>query len=337
MELASIEALRQLPFERACTEWLESRKHHICPRTYLDYAYYIKRLSPYFGAVKLAEIDGDMLRAYQHQRIKEASPPTINKELSLVIQIRKRINNPIKDYQPLQQSKDYEAPGRALTPSEESVLERTCKTFAEHKSWDVAALCLLLAMRTGMRRCEILSLKLKDIQFGQPSIIEIPRRGAKRVSSERPIVLLGDAEWAVQKLIERCRDKCGGFLPDHYLIPFRRVDHSYDPGRPAKHYRDGIEHIFEVAGIENFRPHDTRHHALSKALRNPRVSLTVAREQFGHVSNKMQRRYYHGSLENLILIAQAMEKKSPPLPKAKLNQKAAIRPANVLQMPARAL
>jgi integrase len=54
-----------------------------------------------------------------------------------------------------------------------------------------------------------------------------------------------------------------------------------------------------------------RHHAMSKALRNPRVSLAMAREQFGHVDNKMQRRYYHGNLENLIAVARALDEKKP--------------------------
>lgn len=297
-----------MPFADACDNWLESRRYHIAPRTYQDYSNYIKILSKYFESVRLPEIDGDMVRAYQHDRMKRAGPTTINKELGIIIQIRKRINRPLEDYQALQVPKDYETPGRALTPSEETSLERTCKVFSTHEKWGAAACCLLLAMRTGMRRCEILSLKLKDIHMGNPSILEIPRRGAKRVSSERPIALVGDAEFVVQKLIERAQ-RNGAFMPDHYLIPFRRKDHSFDPERPARHYRAGIDHLFSIAEIEHFRPHDTRHHAISKALKNPAVSLTVAREQFGHVSNKMQRRYYHGSLENLILIAKAMEKK----------------------------
>lgn len=309
--LMSIAALQSMPFADACDNWLESRRYHIAPRTYQDYSNYIKILSKYFESVRLPDIDGDMVRAYQHDRMKRAGPTTINKELGIIIQIRKRINRPLEDYQPLQQSKNYEEPGRALTPSEEARLERTCKVFSTHEKWGAAACGLLLSMRTGMRRCEILSLKLKDVHLGNPSILEIPRRGAKRVSSERPIVLVGDAEFAMEKLIQRCREACGGFMPDHYLIPFRRKDHSYDPERPARHYRAGIDHLFSVAEIENFRPHDCRHHATSKLLKNPRVSLPMAVKQLGWINPKMVDRYFHGNLENLILMAQALDQKKP--------------------------
>src|SRR5690348_3944983 len=112
--LMSIAALQSMPFADACDNWLESRRYHIAPRTYQDYSNYIKILSKYFESVRLPEIDGDMVRAYQHDRMKRAGPTTINKELGIIIQIRKRINRPLEDYQALQVPKDYETPGRAL-------------------------------------------------------------------------------------------------------------------------------------------------------------------------------------------------------------------------------
>jgi integrase len=312
----SIAALAQMSVADACENWLESRKYHIAPRTFESYHHHIKTFGPFFAGLLISDLDGDHLRRYQHERSKHAAPDSINKELGVIIQVRKRINRPIEDYQRLQQSKNYESPGRALTVSEEVSLERTCKVFAKHKSWDVGALCLLLAMRTGMTRCEILSLKLKDVDLdSDPAQLIIPRRGAKRVSRERRLVLLGDALWAMQGLVQRCQDKCGGVEPDHFLVPFRVSRDHYDPVRPAKHYREAAEHIFAIAGIEGFWPNFCRHHAVSKGLRNPKMSLAMANEQFGWVNPKMQKRYYHGSLDNLIAMAQALDeqpvKKSP--------------------------
>lgn len=300
----SIATLAQLPVRDACEEWLESRKHHICPRTFIDYSNYIKTVSPFFSRLLITDLDGDHLRRYQHERSLSAGPETINKELGVIIQVRKRINRPIEDYQRLQQRKDYESPGRRLTPAEEAVLTRVCKASADHETWDVAALCILLAMRTGMTQWEILNVKLKDITLGDVSTIFVDRRGAKRVSRERSVVIVGDAEWAAHKLIERCQNKCGGFLPDHYLIPGMNRDHSYDPTRHATSYRSGIEHLFAIAEIEA-RPNDMRHHSMSKALSSPRCSLAAVRDQYGHVSNKMQKRYYHGNLQNQKIVAEA--------------------------------
>jgi integrase len=308
--LGSRAALAQMSVSDACENWLESRKYHLAPRTFEGYHHHIKTVSPFFSGLLIIDLDGDHLRRYQYERSKHAAPETINKELGVIIQVRKRINRPIEDYQRLQQAKDYESPGRALTASEEVSLERTCKTFAKHKSWDVAAMCLLLAMRTGMTRCEMLSLKLKDVELDlTPAQLLIPRRGAKRVARERRLVLLGDALWAMERLIARCREKCGGSEPDHFLVPFRISRDHYDPTRPAKHYKEAAEHIFAIAGIENFWPNFCRHHAVSKGLRNPRMSMAMANEQFGWINPKMQKRYYHGSLENLIAVAQALDEK----------------------------
>jgi hypothetical protein len=128
------------------------------------------------------------------------------------------------------------------------------------------------------------------------------RRGAKRVQRERTIVLVDDALWAVQRLIKRAAEKCGATDPDHFLIPYTKKDHKHDPTRQAVGYREGMGHLLAICDT-NFRRYDLRHHAISKALSDPRVSLAAARMQFGHVDDKMQKRYYHGNLETLKIVA----------------------------------
>jgi integrase len=313
--LMSIATLSSMSVTDACENWLESRRHHISPRTFQDYSYYIKTIAPFFQGLLVKDIDGDTLRRYQHDRSQFAGPETINKELGVIIQVRKRINRPIEDYQRLQQKKDYETVGRALTPSEETVFERVCISAADHRKWDVAALCSLLSMKTGMGPGEILSLKIKDVMLGSPSYVIVPRRGAKRIRRERTVVLVDHAEWAAQKLIERAREKCGSFLPDHYLIPYMRKDRSFDATRPARGYRSGMEHLLSLCETQ-FRRYDLRHHAISKALGNPKVSITSAELHFGHITQRMKNRYYHGDLDTLKVVAEAIaakreEKKQP--------------------------
>lgn len=290
----------------ACESWLESRRFHVAPRTFYDYQHYIKTFSPFFSGLLITDIDGDTLRKYQHDRRQKVGPGLVNKELGVIIQTRKRIQRPIVDYQPLQLPKDYETPGRALEASEEEIWARTCRAAAEHKTWGTAALCSLLSLRTGLGPGEILSLKLKDVTLSGPEpMLEIPRRGAKRVRRERAVGLVGEALWCAEKLVKLAGAR-GALEPDHFLIPRRNRDNSYDPTQPAKGFRESFEKLRDIAGIK-FRFYDHRHTAVSKGLRNPKVTLPMAKDHFGWISTKMIEKYYHGNSENRRVMAAALD------------------------------
>jgi integrase len=211
--------LKQLPFREAAEAWLTTRRGHIAPRTMLDYSYYVKTLASYFGEMRLAEISGDQVRAYQAIRSHTAGPGLINKECGVLCQMRARVGLPLADYQPLQMPKDWETVGRKLGDSERAVWERVCKAAADHHSWDAAALCSLLSMKTGLGPGEILSLKLRDVTLDDPRRVEIARRGAKRIRRERVVLCPDDAGWALEKLVRRAIDKCGADSPEHFLVP----------------------------------------------------------------------------------------------------------------------
>lgn len=302
----SIAALTNLPVRDACEAWLESRRFHIAPRTFYDYQHYIKTFSPDFTGLLITDVDGDTLRAYQQKRRKQVGPGLINKELGVIIQVRKRIQKPITDYQPLQMPKDYETPGRALSASEEEIWAATCRAAADHKSWATAALVSLLSLRTGCGPGEILSLKLQDIAVDGPEpMIEVPRRGAKRVRRERAVGLLGEGLWAARKLIKLANQR-GSVEPGHFLIPARNRDNSWDPTRPAKGFRESFEKLKDAARIK-FRFYDHRHTAVSKGLRNPKASVQMNVDHFGWISPKMIQKYYHGNSDNRRVMAAALD------------------------------
>jgi len=140
MELLSIADIVQLPFRSAATAWLESRRYHLAPRTFDCYSRYIIKIAPFFREMKIPEITGDQLRAYQHARRMEVDSSVVNKELSVIVMIRKRLGCPLTDYQRLPADKFYEPPGRALEEHEEETLLRVCREAADHQTWDTAAL-----------------------------------------------------------------------------------------------------------------------------------------------------------------------------------------------------
>ena len=160
---------------------------------------------------------------------------------------------------------------------------------------------------TGLGPGEILSLKLKHVRMS-PAQITVPRSGAKRMKRERSISLNAEAATALEMLTLRARRKCLCADPEHYLIPRRNKDHSYDPTRPGKGWRGGLDHLLGIADIK-IRCYDFRHHAVSKALRNPDVSPEGAKAYFGWVNPRMFERYGHMNRKTLDVVAAAMSKK----------------------------
>jgi integrase len=316
--------LGSMPFPEAAKAWLETRRHHIAPRTFKDYGHHIKTLSRFFRRTLLSDITEDSIREYQYRRRETAGAGMVNKECGIVCMMRDRIGQSFNDYQPLPLPKDYESPGRALTPAEEAKLERVFKAAADHPRWKTAALISLLSMKCGAGPGEILSLSLKDVGLDPPHIT-IPRRGAKRVSRERSLELTpnGTAAWALERLITRAIEECKCTLPEHYLTPRRNLDHSYDPTQPAQSYRAGLKELLAIAQIK-VRAYDFRHHAVSRALSNPNVPLEAARSYFGWMSPKMVQRYYHVNLAAMRVVAAALDQKPEPPKKPKTKRKATV-------------
>lgn len=299
--------LTNVGFRQAADAWLESRRYHLAPRTVLDYQNYIKTLHKYFGDIHLPDITADMVRDYQRKRRATVSPGAINKECSVITQMRSRIGMPLADYQWMPMPKDYESPGRALTDIEEETMERVFRAAADHPRWKAAALASLLSMKCGAAPCEILSLRLKDITIDPPQIT-IPRSGAKRLKRSRRIELNDSASWALEKIVARAVDECNCSLPEDYLFPFRNLDHTFDPSKPARGYRTSFANLLRIADIK-IRRYDFRHHAVSRALGDSSVPLEGARSYFGWISDKMVSRYYHANLATLRVVAAAIDKK----------------------------
>jgi integrase len=265
-------ALTQLDFRSAAEAWLETRRHHLSPRTFLDYGNYIKTLTLFFREMRLPEIDGDQVRAYQRSRRVRCGAGIINKECGVLVMMRERIGMPLADYQRLKEPKDYESPGRRLTQEEETKLEQVFRAAADVPKWAAAGLTSLLSMKSGCGPGEIRSLRLKDCTLDPPQIV-IPLRGAKNQRRQRPVPLNDTAAWALERLLDRAVGTCSCRDPEHYLIPFRRRDRSFDPTQSCSEdgWRTAQRQLFNLAGVK-LRPYDFRHHAVSVAISNPQVT-----------------------------------------------------------------
>ena len=144
---------------------------------------------------------------------------------------------------------------------------------------------VLLAMNTGLRRRELLTLQWTDIDL-EGKVLTVRDTVAKS-GKQRYIPLNKEAhavlsQWASQ----RGRDGAVFGITDA---------------------KTAWKNALDAAGIEAFRFHDLRHHFASKLVRAS-VDLNTVRELLGHADIKMTLRYSHLSPEGL---AAAVAKLAP--------------------------
>lgn len=190
-----------------------------------------------------------------------------------------------QDYKPLTENKTI---GRALTPEQELKLFSVASSRPE---WSVAFWVSLIAANTTTGGCEIRNLRLQDIQMEAKTLCVRVGKNRFRV---RTIPLNRTAWWAVERLLDRAH-KLGSTNPEHYLIPLRLGGKQYDPTKPPRRWgwRTAWRKMTKEAGLESLRPHDLRHHAITKLAESPEVSEQTIMAIAGHVSREMLEHYSH--------------------------------------------
>ncbi|CAH0535368.1 Tyrosine recombinase XerC [Vibrio stylophorae] len=175
---------------------------------------------------------------------------------------------------------------RYLTKNEESALldviqARDARLRKEHKG-DVSDLAyidffeplIIMAMQTGMRKNEMLTLRWADISF-EERYLTIHSENAK--SKKKRVIPLNDTVF--QMLLDwRAQN------PESDLV------FVMNDGRPVKFFQYPWASSLQEAGIENFRFHDLRHHFASKLVMAG-ADLNIVRELLGHADMKMTLRY----------------------------------------------
>lgn len=308
-------ALGSLLFPRAAEEWLETRKPFIAPRTFKEYAQYIKTLSLFFGELKLSEIYSDNIRAYQKMRAGRACPTRINQECSVIQQMLKRIGRWKEiDYQPLPAQRSQR--GRALTDEE---YDRLFRIAASRPTWEMAYLFALISVNTSAGPKEVFTLRLQDVDVAGRAI-RVQPEGAKNVYRVRVIPLNDAAFAAIQRVLELAKQR-GSVRPEHYVFPFRVKGNpycgTYDPTRHCTTCKAAWAELTERAGLKGLRPYDMRHTIITDMLGNPDISEETVKSIAGHVSQHILKTYSHIRLEKkrAALFALSHTRSGPPLPR----------------------
>lgn len=260
-------------------------------------------LKPAFPGA-LRSITSSQAESYRTKRLESVTPATVNREMTVLKHIISRAvswgcitSNQVKDTK-----KFKEPPGRTrwLTPEEIDRLLSACETESfDHKMRHHFSPLLkhylrpfiLIALNTGMRRGEILSLTRRDIDWkNKIATLEHTKNGEKRHV----------------------------FLNEGTLMALRSIPPRLDTDRLFPFSGDQIgmalRRAIKRANLPDFRCHDLRH-SFASYMAMGGVQGRGIQELLGHKDGRMTQRYSHLSdayLRNAVnLINLGVEKRDP--------------------------
>jgi integrase len=234
------------------------------------------------AARTLASLRGVDFAQYRDDRLKTCRPATVKRELGIMSHVfntaRKDwslpIDNPIASIR-------KPAPGqhreRRLSEDEETRLFAA----ASESNAETLPFCISLALETGMRAGEIVSLRWEQIDLSNNVI-----RLAMTKNGERRVVPLNEA--AVRAIRSLPRPIQGG-----------RVTSFYDSRGLSAAFRRACKRA-DIAGL---RFHDLRHEAASRLA--PRIPVATLAKVMGWKTLQMAMRYYNPTDAELVAAVRA--------------------------------
>ncbi len=328
--------ISSLPFSEARKFWKLRRAQStsLKERTHETDGGYMNALEKFFGKLRLRDITPGHLRGYQIARLhnlvraagrelhpwkQRAGNSAINHELSLLGRMLRhcRLWARIKPYYFPLDIPNW-SPRDILSEEDEAEF---FKTAADQPEAQLAYWIAAITNNTTAAGGELRGLRLKNIFLALPgeiSEIYIPEDAVKNDSRPRKIALNDTARWAVEQCYKRAL-KLGSCEPDHYLFPFRTKGNAkvgtYDFTRPASRWfiRNSWNKLRAATGFMELKPHDLRHHCITRLLEKG-VEPETVRAIAGHVTPKMMEYYAHHRKQVKYAAVMAIESTPPPLP-----------------------
>lgn len=251
------------------------------------------------GPMTLADLSADLIvdcRDKLARRIvpsgKRISAASVNRYLAVlshalsiaVREYRWLPDSPMRDVSKLQEPKGRV---RFLSDGERERLLKACREYANPYLYVI----VVLAISTGMRKGEIMTLTWDDVDLDKGTIILNDTKNKER----RAIPLVGKA----QELVSELRSKRSN--ESDLLFPGNK------PERPLE-IKKSWDHCLIQAGVENFRFHDLRHTAASYLAMN-QATLPEIAGVLGHKTYEMVKRYSHLSEPHTADVVSRMNEK----------------------------
>jgi integrase len=277
----------------AGTVYFSGRTAEVSPSTIRLEADAFKQVKRHIGATRLGSITLATLADYTQKRKREhIGNRTINIEVGVLRRILKKYklwSRLAEDYKRLPEPTDI---GRALTPEEEV---RLFEKASSRQEWEVVFWISLVTANTSAGGVELRNVRIGDID---PKVQTLTVRVGKNRFRTRVLPLNRTAMWAVERLLERAKE-LGSTKPEHYVIPSRVSGKEYDPTQPPSRWgwRTAWRTLTAECGLKGLRPHDLRHHCITKLVESADASEQTVMSIAGHVSREMLAHYSHVRLE----------------------------------------
>lgn len=262
--------------------------------------YIIKRLITVFKGRRLDQINPLMIRQYVAKRLEGVRPATVNRWLQTIKSMFSRAiewgmfhgANPAAGIKNVPQNNSR---CRWLTEAEQDRLLACCTE-------KLTRVVVLVALKTGMRWGEIISLKWKQTPYSnyvdfEKNVIVIHESMTKTQRS-RHIPLISVVRWTLEAM-ERVPGNDNIFLNPKTAKPFGSFKRSFHAS-------------LKRAGIVDFRFHDLRHTFASQLVRNG-VDLYTVQRILGHTTPQMTQRYAHLGEDQMRAAIQKIDIQPTPL------------------------
>jgi integrase len=242
----------------------------------------LNHLKTFFKGKCLSEITPDLIEKYRLKRKADGvSLATINRELAcLKTLFNKAVEWEKTETNPARKIKKFRENGG----KERIISSDEMRRLIEAASPAIRPV-LVIALNTGMRRNEILSLRWKDVDLIRGYIFI----GDSKSGRSRKVPINGQVFEALSGL------KQGG----EFVFP------NAETGSYIKDVKTAFKGACERARIRGLRLHDLRHTAASRMI-EAGIDLVTVSKMLGHASIQMTMRYAHPTPENMRLAVEKL-------------------------------
>ena len=279
-------------------------------------------LTDYAAAVSASD-DGEMvaalnvseLRSYEMSMLdaRKMAPKTVNLHMSVLSSfckylIRKGLieSNPVarvsrprqqkrlpEFFQPEAMERYFEHTRYILSPEALGALLQAPETDSGKKTYEklLARLIINILYSLGIRRSELVGLKIGDIDFGR-KVVKIHGKGDKM----REIPLVASLSEEILLYLNAVETMCGAerSLKEPLLVTYRM-----NPVYPVYVDRTIKSELADVEGITGRRSPHVLRHSLATGLLNDGSDLHSIKEMLGHSSLATTQIYTHSSIAQL--------------------------------------
>ncbi len=251
------------------------------------------------GTLKLADLSPDLIVDCRNRLTRRKSRAgeaiswaTVNRYLAA---LSHALNVAVREWRWLNESpmrdvsklKEPSPRVRFLSEAEREKLLDVCRRSSSKFLYPI----VVLALSTGMRKSEILSLKWDDIDFKHERIIIQKAKNDER----RAVPLVGKAKAVLEEMFK------GGASESELVFPGNGLTGRLD-------IKKSWYTALRQADISNFRFHDLRHCTASYLAMNG-ASLPEIASVLGHKTYQMVARYAHLSDDHTTKVVRSMNKK----------------------------